>query len=48
MNDPFNKYDCHEIEAFGPVSTILPYKILTEQLELLRMGKGSLVCSISN
>jgi len=24
-DDPFNKTDCHNIEAFGPVSTILPY-----------------------
>ena len=26
-NDPFNNTDCHNIEAFGPVSTIIPYKI---------------------
>ena len=29
-NDPFNKIDCHNIEAFGPVSTILPYKTIDE------------------
>jgi len=47
LNDePFNKTDCHEIEAFGPVSTILPYKNISEAIELARMGKGSLVCSI--
>ena len=45
-DDPFNKTDCHNIEAFGPVATILPYKTLTEAIELSRMGKGSLVCSI--
>ena len=45
-NDPFNKTDCHNIEAFGPVSTILPYKSIDEAIELARMGKGSLVCSI--
>ena len=45
-DDPFNKTDCHEIEAFGPVSTILPYKNISEAIELARMGKGSLVCSI--
>ena len=47
LNDsPFEKTDCHNIEAFGPVSTILPYKNLGEAIELSRMGKGSLVCSI--
>jgi len=45
-DDPFNKTDCHNIEAFGPVSTILPYKTIDEAIELARMGKGSLVCSI--
>ena len=45
-NEPFKKMDCHNIEAFGPVSTILPYKGLNEAIELARMGKGSLVCSI--
>ena len=45
-NDPFNKIDCHNIEAFGPVSTILPYKDINEAIELSKMGKGSLVCSI--
>lgn len=45
-DDPFNKTDCHNIEAFGPVSTILPYKTINEAIELAKMGKGSLVCSI--
>ncbi|MBC8266903.1 MAG: phenylacetic acid degradation bifunctional protein PaaZ [Flavobacteriales bacterium] len=45
-DDPFNKTDCHNVEAFGPVSTILPYKTIDEAIELARMGKGSLVCSI--
>ena len=45
-NDPFNKTDCHNIEVFGPVSTILPYKDIHEAINLARMGKGSLVCSI--
>jgi oxepin-CoA hydrolase/3-oxo-5,6-dehydrosuberyl-CoA semialdehyde dehydrogenase len=45
-NDPFNKTDCHNVEAFGPVSTILPYKTIEDAIELARMGKGSLVCSI--
>lgn len=45
-NDPFNNTDCHNVEAFGPVSTIIPYKNLEEAIELAKMGKGSLVCSI--
>jgi oxepin-CoA hydrolase/3-oxo-5,6-dehydrosuberyl-CoA semialdehyde dehydrogenase len=45
-NDPFNKTDVHNIEAFGPVSTIMPYKTLDEAIELAKMGKGSLVSSI--
>jgi len=45
-DDPFNKTDCHNVEAFGPVSTILSYKTIEEAIELARMGKGSLVCSI--
>jgi oxepin-CoA hydrolase/3-oxo-5,6-dehydrosuberyl-CoA semialdehyde dehydrogenase len=45
-DDPFNKIDCHNIEAFGPVSTIIPYKNIEEAIELAKMGKGSLVCSI--
>jgi len=45
-NNPFTKTDCHNIEAFGPVSTIMPYKNIEEAIELAKMGKGSLVCSI--
>src|SRR5699024_3927785 len=36
----------HETEAFGPVSTIMPYKDLEEAVEISRLGKGSLVSSI--
>lgn len=45
-NDPFNKTDVHDIEAFGPVSTIMPYKDIDDAIELAKMGKGSLVSSI--
>jgi oxepin-CoA hydrolase/3-oxo-5,6-dehydrosuberyl-CoA semialdehyde dehydrogenase len=45
-SDPFNKTDCHNIEAFGPVSTIMPYKDMDDAIKLSRMGKGSLVSSI--
>jgi oxepin-CoA hydrolase/3-oxo-5,6-dehydrosuberyl-CoA semialdehyde dehydrogenase len=45
-SDPFNKTACHDIEAFGPVSTIMPYKSLDDAIQLAKMGKGSLVSSI--
>jgi oxepin-CoA hydrolase/3-oxo-5,6-dehydrosuberyl-CoA semialdehyde dehydrogenase len=45
-NDPFHKTDVHNIEAFGPVSTIMPYDNIDDAIALARMGKGSLVCSI--
>ena len=45
-DDPFTKTDVHEVEAFGPVSTIMPYKNMDDAIELARMGKGSLVSSI--
>ena len=48
LNDaPFEKLACHEIEAFGPVSTIMPYKTTEDAITLSKMGKGSLVCSIA-
>lgn len=43
---PHENVDCHNIEAFGPVSTLLPYKDLDDAIELTKMGKGSLVTSI--
>lgn len=45
-DDPFHKLSNHEVEAFGPVSTIMPYKDLNQAIELTRMGKGSLVSTI--
>ncbi len=45
-DDPFRKTAVHEIEAFGPVSTIMPYNTTEEAAELAKMGKGSLVSSI--
>lgn len=43
---PFESKEVHEVEAFGPVSTIMPYKNLDEATVLAKKGKGSLVCSI--
>lgn len=44
---PFEKTDCHNIEAFGPVATLMPYKTTDDAINLSRMGLGSLVCSIA-
>jgi oxepin-CoA hydrolase/3-oxo-5,6-dehydrosuberyl-CoA semialdehyde dehydrogenase len=44
--NPFKYTDVHSVEAFGPVSTLMPYKNLDEAIELAKMGKGSLVSSI--
>lgn len=44
---PFKNTIIHEREAFGPVSTIMPYKNLDEAIALAQMGKGSLVSSIA-
>lgn len=46
-SDPFQNLNVHEIEAFGPASTIMPYKNTDEAVALAKMGKGSLVCSIA-
>ena len=45
-NEPFTHTDCHNIEAFGPVSTLMPYNTTEDAIELARMGKGSLVGSV--
>lgn len=43
---PFSAEGSHNIEAFGPVSTIMPYKTMDEVIELSKKGKGSLCSSI--
>ncbi|MBO9682064.1 MAG: phenylacetic acid degradation bifunctional protein PaaZ [Flavisolibacter sp.] len=43
---PFQNEVVHEIECFGPVSTIMPYKNLNDAIALAKKGKGSLCCSI--
>jgi oxepin-CoA hydrolase/3-oxo-5,6-dehydrosuberyl-CoA semialdehyde dehydrogenase len=45
-DNPFTSTAVHEIEAFGPVATIMPYKDISDAIELAKMGKGSLVSSI--
>lgn len=44
---PHDRSGSHEIEAFGPVSTIMPYDTLDDAIAISKMGKGSLVCSIT-
>jgi oxepin-CoA hydrolase/3-oxo-5,6-dehydrosuberyl-CoA semialdehyde dehydrogenase len=44
--DPFNNLASHEVEAFGPITTLMPYKTLDDAIALTKLGKGSLVCSI--
>lgn len=36
----------HNIEAFGPVSTLMPYKDIDDAIALSKLGKGSLVSTI--
>ena len=45
-NQPFADEAVHSVEAFGPVSTLMPYKGMEEAIALSRKGKGSLVSSI--
>ncbi|MGF2414017.1 phenylacetic acid degradation bifunctional protein PaaZ [Ferruginibacter sp.] len=47
MNDkPHSSSEPHNIEAFGPVSTIMPYKNMDDAIALSKLGKGSLVSTI--
>lgn len=45
-SNPFKNTLVHEVEAFGPVSTLIPYKNMDEAFALTAMGRGSLVTSI--
>ena len=47
MNEkPFAAKEVHEVEAFGPVSTIMPYKKMEDAIALSKLGKGSLCSTI--
>lgn len=46
-SEPHKNLGVHDVEAFGPVSTIMPYKDLDDAINLAKMGKGSLCCSIA-
>ena len=48
VNDkPFEKLNSHNVEAFGPISTLMPYSTTEEAVAISKLGKGSLVCSIT-
>jgi 3,4-dehydroadipyl-CoA semialdehyde dehydrogenase len=44
--EPATASRVHEVEVFGPVATILPYRDIEELLQMLARGKGSLVASL--
>jgi oxepin-CoA hydrolase / 3-oxo-5,6-dehydrosuberyl-CoA semialdehyde dehydrogenase len=44
--DNANRAEPHEVEAFGPVSTLIPYTSTDEAIALAARGQGSLVGSV--
>ena len=44
--NPLNSTKIHEVEAFGPVSTIMPYDDVEGAIALANRGLGSLVASV--
>ncbi|MBI1364339.1 MAG: phenylacetic acid degradation bifunctional protein PaaZ [Alphaproteobacteria bacterium] len=45
-DDPWGAKKVHEVEAFGPVSTLMPYRDLDDAIALADRGEGSLVMSV--
>lgn len=45
-DQPWNSEAVHEIEPFGPVSTIMPYRDIDDAIALSNRGRGSLVLSL--
>jgi oxepin-CoA hydrolase/3-oxo-5,6-dehydrosuberyl-CoA semialdehyde dehydrogenase len=43
---PLDRSEPHDIEAFGPVNTVMPYGSVDEAIELARRGRGSLCGSV--
>ncbi len=43
---PLTTAEPHEIEAFGPVNTVMPYETVDEAIALAKLGRGSLVGSL--
>ncbi|WP_414657394.1 phenylacetic acid degradation bifunctional protein PaaZ [Deinococcus sp. VB343] len=44
--DPLTARGPHELEAFGPVATLMPYDTLDDAIKLAKMGRGSLAASV--
>ncbi|CCH87729.1 fused aldehyde dehydrogenase; enoyl-CoA hydratase [Modestobacter italicus] len=44
--DDLSAAEPHDVEAFGPVSTVLPYDGVAQAVELAARGQGSLVASL--
>ena len=45
-DSPLTSQQVHDIEAFGPVSTLMPYDSIEQAIEIVGKGKGSLVSSV--
>jgi oxepin-CoA hydrolase/3-oxo-5,6-dehydrosuberyl-CoA semialdehyde dehydrogenase len=45
-DDPWGAAAIHDVEAFGPVSTLMPYEDITDAVALANRGLGSLVLSL--
>ena len=45
-DDPWHSSAIHDVEAFGPVSTIMPYRDLADAVALANRGMGSLALSL--
>lgn len=45
-DDPWSARLVHDVEAFGPVSTLMPYRDVADAIALANRGKGSLALSL--
>src|SRR3954470_3597151 len=45
-DDPWGSDAVHDVEAFGPVSTLMPYRDLEDAIALANRGMGSLALSL--
>ena len=45
-DDPWTSTAVHDVEAFGPVSTVMPYRDMADAIALANRGMGSLALSL--